>query len=73
MWTWHQSSGDLSHDGSHVAHGYSGAGDGKNNPAFQRVHNVGPIPQGNVEDQWTACRYTNAWPVCSAPVSLSWY
>lgn len=26
--------------------GYSGAGEGKNNPAMQQVHNVGPIPQG---------------------------
>ena len=26
--------------------GYSGSGEGKNNPAFQQVHNVGPIPQG---------------------------
>ena len=26
--------------------GYSGAGDGKNNPELQNVHNVGPIPVG---------------------------
>lgn len=45
-WRYAQASGWLSHDGVNVAEGYSGAGDGKNNPAMQDVHNVGPIPQG---------------------------
>lgn len=52
MYQWHQSSGELwrgdadGNNGTFVSKGYSGAGDGKNNPAFQRVRNVGPIPQG---------------------------
>lgn len=45
-WRYSQSSGWLSHDGENVIEGYSGAGDGKNNPAMQDVHNVGPIPVG---------------------------
>lgn len=45
-WTYQQSTGQLSHGGAPVAVGYSGAGDGKNNPAMQDVHNVGPIPVG---------------------------
>jgi hypothetical protein len=49
MWEYSQSSGVLQR-GSYAAVGYSGAEpDGKNNPAMQSVHNVGPIPQG----QWT--------------------
>lgn len=52
MFQWHQSSGELwrvgddGNNGTFVSKGYSGAGEGKNNPAYQRVHNVGPIPQG---------------------------
>lgn len=46
-WTYSQASGNLSHDGELVATGYSGAGEGKNNPAMQEVHNVGPIPVGS--------------------------
>ena len=46
MWTYHQTSGELLHDGVHVAQGYSGNGAGKNNPAMQEQHDIGPIPQG---------------------------
>jgi hypothetical protein len=49
MWTYAQKSGDFLQDGQHVATGYSGIDDGKNNPLMQAVHNVGPIPQGD----WT--------------------
>ena len=45
-WTYSQSTGSLSRDGQFVATGYSGAGDGRNNPADQAVPNVGPIPEG---------------------------
>jgi len=48
-WTYAQKTGELQQDGKPVATGYSGAGPGKNNPAMQTVHNVGPIPQGD----WT--------------------
>lgn len=41
-----QATGDLIYDGEVAASGYSGAGEGKNNPAMQDVCNVGPIPQG---------------------------
>lgn len=48
-WTYSQKTGDLEQDGTHVATGYSGAGEGKNNPSLQNVRNAGPIPQGD----WT--------------------
>jgi len=47
MWTYEQSTGWLiAPDGSRVSQGYSGAGEGKNNPAMQNVPDEGPIPQG---------------------------
>jgi hypothetical protein len=49
MWTYAQATGALLQDGHQVATGYSGADEGKNNPAMQAVHDVGPIPQGD----WT--------------------
>jgi hypothetical protein len=45
-WTYSQSTGELKHDGVHVATGYSGIGAGRNNPAMQSAANLGPIPQG---------------------------
>jgi hypothetical protein len=55
MWTYEQNSGRLSKDGILLATGYSGAGDGKNNPAKQNLHNIGPIPQG-------------LWEICGPPI-----
>lgn len=46
-WRYSQASGWIAHDGENVAEGYSGAGDGKNNPAMQDVPNVGPLPRGS--------------------------
>jgi hypothetical protein len=48
-WTYAQKTGELQQDGKPVATGYSGAGAGKNNPEMEKVHNLGPIPQG----EWT--------------------
>jgi type VI secretion system (T6SS) effector TldE1-like protein len=49
-WTYSQSTGELrSFDGSLVAIGYSGHADGLNNPSYQNVPDVGPIPQGTWE------------------------
>jgi hypothetical protein len=45
MWTYEQESGKLS-NGFATFTGYSGHGEGLNNPAMQDVHDVGPIPQG---------------------------
>jgi hypothetical protein len=33
-------------DGDLVTEGWAGNGEGKNNPAMQGVHSVGPLPQG---------------------------
>lgn len=46
MWKYDQSSGELSHNGTVVVRGYSGAGAGKNNPAMEHVRATGPIPRG---------------------------
>lgn len=45
-WTYAQETGELAQDGRPVAAGYSGAKEGKNNPALEKVPNVGPIPCG---------------------------
>jgi hypothetical protein len=47
MWTYKQLTGEL-YDSTmkRIATGYSGAGDGKNNPAMQEVRNIGPLPKG---------------------------
>ena len=45
-WRWVQSTGQLSQDGQSQGFGYSGAGECKNDPAKQDVHNAGPIPRG---------------------------
>lgn len=41
-----QSAGMLTRDGEFVGRGYSGNGQGLDNPAMQNVHGVGPLPQG---------------------------
>ncbi|MFM0738160.1 DUF2778 domain-containing protein [Paraburkholderia xenovorans] len=48
-WTYNQRTGALTApDGQVTAtDGYSGAGQGRNNPAMERERNVGPIPRGN--------------------------
>lgn len=46
MWVYHQSTGWLYREGKLVATGYSGNGEGLNNPAMEHVRDVGPIPAG---------------------------
>ena len=57
-WTYSQKTGELHQDGKHISTGYSGASDGKNNPAKQNVHNVGPIPAGD-------------WTITGPPISTT--
>jgi hypothetical protein len=45
MWTYSQGTGILSH-GEPLGKGYSGHGQGLNNPKLEMVHNLGPIPKG---------------------------
>lgn len=48
MWSWEQPTGKLRNNaGQIVDTGYSGKGEGKNNPAMQDVADVGPIPEGH--------------------------
>lgn len=46
MFTYAQSTGVLSRNGIAISRGYSGRGEGVNNPAMQNVPMVGPCPQG---------------------------
>lgn len=46
-WVYHQSNGRIEQDGVLVDVGYSGHGEGKNNPEMESVHDVGPIPRGH--------------------------
>lgn len=47
MWIYVQRTGRLlAQNGSLLAVGYAGHAEGKNNPAMQDVHNVGPLPCG---------------------------
>jgi len=49
VWTYKQSSGELSRDGVAAGVGYSGYEAGKNNPAMQNVANTGPVPRGRYQ------------------------
>lgn len=46
MWIYEQATGRLTRSGELIATGYSGLGEGKNNPAMEMVHGVGPLPCG---------------------------
>ena len=47
MFKYSQSTGALDDaNETFIGRGYSGAGEGKNNPAMQDIPDVGPIPQG---------------------------
>lgn len=46
MWIYSQSTGLLTHNGVVISRGYSGKDRGKNNPAFQNVKGIGPVPVG---------------------------
>ena len=48
-WTYSQSTGEMVGPDGETMQGYSGYGDGLNNPDMQDVENVGPIPRGNWE------------------------
>lgn len=46
MWTYNQLTGELLRNSEFIGTGYSGTGLGHNNPLWQDIHNVGPIPKG---------------------------
>jgi hypothetical protein len=45
-WQYRQGNGVLSRSQQRIASGYSGAGQGRNNPGMEGMRNVGPIPRG---------------------------
>lgn len=46
MFTYEQSTGRLTQNSHFVGSGWAGQREGRNNPAMQDVHNIGPLPQG---------------------------
>lgn len=44
MWTYVQRTGHLYHDSVLIVTGYSGANEGRNDPAMESVADLGPIP-----------------------------
>lgn len=53
MWTYAQSTGQIAQDGHVVGVGYSGFGDGLDNPDLETMVDEGPIPRG----QWRIVRW----------------
>lgn len=65
MWTYRQTTGDLTDPtGNVTGKGYSGNGLGLNNPAAQAIANVGPIPQG----RWVMSQWVENDPKCGLGV-----
>lgn len=46
MWTYDRATGILMHGVDIVSKCYAGHGEGKDNPAMEAVHDVGPLPRG---------------------------
>jgi hypothetical protein len=64
-WSYSQSSGTFSHDGVFVCIGYSGKGEGLDNPNLQNVRDEGPIPEGTYTIG-PACTHPGKGPVVMA-------
>lgn len=45
-WTYHQSTGEIDHDGKIIGRGYAGHQRWKNQPTFEGLVGSGPIPRG---------------------------
>lgn len=45
-WTYQQSTGEMISPSGAISFGYSGGGEGRNDPDMQDVPKIGPIPQG---------------------------
>lgn len=71
MWTWHQKKGQLVNDaGEVIASGYSGHGEGVNNPEMETVQAVGPIPAGKWKiERWDA-HHSHLGPVVAVLVPV---
>jgi hypothetical protein len=58
MWIYTQINGELNHDGVFEGNGYSGKGEGRDNPEMEAAPSVGPIPKGlyHIADSRTSDR-----------------
>jgi Protein of unknown function (DUF2778) len=45
-WVYNQRTGQIWHNGLVMGAGYSGHGQGKNNPLMEQIKDMGPIPRG---------------------------
>jgi type VI secretion system (T6SS) effector TldE1-like protein len=63
MYEYNQETGRLTLDGETLGSGYSGAKDGKNNPAMEKVKGVGPIPKG-LYSIGRSYRHPTLGPIC---------
>lgn len=45
-WRYSQRTGELTRNGQEAGVGYSGRGNGRNNPLMENAQNIGPIPRG---------------------------
>lgn len=69
MWTYSQSTGELSRDGKRIGAGYSGSRAGKNNSSLEASRDVGPIPRGEYyigDPQDTATHGPHVMPLMPA-------
>ncbi len=70
MWTYSQSTGIISDGEPFHDKGYSGHGEGLNNPKLEMVHNLGPIPKGVWEiGHWFDDKHLGPCVVALRPVS----
>lgn len=63
MWIFQQSNGRFTHDNEFICFGYSGNGEGKNNPLKEAIPNVGPIPKGDY-NIGVAFDHATKGPIC---------
>ena len=64
MFSYSQTTGILMHASAEIGTGYSGHGDGVNNPASQNVPDVGPIPNTTKYSVGPAFTHPVAGPIC---------
>jgi hypothetical protein len=66
MWTYNSRTGLISHNGDKIGMGYSGNGNGLDNPALESVHGIGPIPVGH----WLITEWVDNYPTKGPVVAI---
>lgn len=75
MWFYSQASGIIKQDNLIIGNGYSGHGEGLNNPEMEEVHGVGPIPRGlwQMDTPWHDAPHLGPCVVHLEPVDFDPY